>query len=86
MEVYMPCRMVSTIAATAMVGIFVRLSLASGDSAAVVAGEAAISHLICGQPRLDEPLLSQFTHWEPSLLGSVLRASIFTGRSVLQLM
>ncbi|MER9495853.1 ABC transporter permease [Mesorhizobium sp. M0320] len=90
MATYILHRMVSTIAVTAMVGVFVflLLRLAPGDPAAIIAGDTATPEMIAGireQLGLNDPLPFQFVHWARSILSGDFGTSIFTGRPVLQL-
>ncbi|WP_457659757.1 ABC transporter permease [Sinorhizobium medicae] len=88
---YILRRMVSAVAVMAMVGIFVFLltRLAPGDPAAVMAGRNATAEIIAGireQLGLNEPLPVQFLHWLSSILHGDFGTSIFSGRSVLELL
>lgn len=90
MGAYILRRVVSTIAVTALVGIFVflLLRLAPGDPAAIIAGDAATPQMIAAireKLGFNDPLPLQFAHWALGMLRGDFGISIFSGRPVLEL-
>ncbi|AZO63205.1 MAG: ABC transporter permease [Mesorhizobium sp.] len=90
MGAYILRRVVSTIAVMAMVGVFVflLLRLAPGDPAVMIAGESASAEKIAGIHEkfgLNDPMPVQFIRWGKDILVGDFGTSIFSGRSVLEL-
>lgn len=88
---YIIQRFLASIPVVAMVGLitFVILHLAPGDPAAIIAGEEATKQEIAEIREAlgtDKPLYEQFVIWVGNLLRGDLGTSVFSQRSVVQLM
>ena len=91
MLAYIIQRLFASIPVVAMVGLitFTILHLAPGDPAAIIAGEEATKQeveIIREALGTDKPLYQQFVIWIGNLLQGDLGTSVFSQRSVVQLM
>jgi len=87
---YVIMRILSTIPVMGIVALFVflMLRLSPGDPAAVIAGDYATAEDVAqirDKLGLNEPILVQFVQWVGALLQGDLGTSIFTNKSVAEL-